>query len=416
MTQPSDNPALRVLMVQDGARRRYALPAALEQAGALAAMYTDWFDQPGTLLHLLTRLLSHCGDAGRRLTGRTHPALQHAHVRTNPRLTLRHHRGAQRFAQQADYYQWAARNIGAWIARENFANANVLLGFIRNLDPALLTAAQQRGLITVGDQIIAPAAVEIAAARAQQERWPGWEADVEASQLRPFVDWEQQTWAALDHIICMSDYVRAGLHSQGVAADKITVIPYPIDARAFRVADRANRTGPVTIGFVGAVNLRKGAPDFLQVASRFDPQQVRFVMVGENHLNPEKLNAHRGHVELVGKVPRAQVADWLDRFDIFFFPTTCEGSAGSVMEAMCCGLPVVTTPSAGSVIEHAKNGLLCPVGDHDAMTAALQALIHQPKQRLQLGHAARQRAEQFTLAAYQSQLIALLERLLQERR
>jgi len=78
-------------------------------------------------------------------------------------------------------------------------------------------------------------------------------------------------------------------------------------------------------------------PWFLETASRFNPNQVRFVMVGLVTLDKTRLEPFADRVQFVGAVPHSQVAEWLRKFDVFFFPSTCEGSAGAVLEAMSAG-------------------------------------------------------------------------------
>lgn len=409
-TTVTDN--LQVAMIQDGARRRYALPATLHQAGNLAVMYTDFFIRPRSLENTLINL---SGLLGRKrsasLAGRTHPQLQSALVRTFPLTMMRHRRMASRFASEADYYQQVAADHAKIICKQGFADANLLLGFIRNMHPNLLAEAHRRGLVTVGDQIIAPAAQEIAEAQKQTQRWPGWQDGVLENNVQAFVDFEKQSWAHLDHILSMSEYVKQGLIEQGVDEKKITLLPYPIDIAAYTPPDRSTRDPhrPITIGFVGAVNLRKGAPEFMHVAKRFDPQQVKFKMIGTNHLNPDMLLPFTDHVQWIGKVPRSKIADYLGQFDLFFFPTTCEGSAGSVAEAMAMGLPVVTTPNAGSQVRDGIEGRIVSCGDMDGYHEAMADLIADRDKRLAMGNAARDRAMLFDRSWYQQTLVSTLE-------
>jgi glycosyltransferase involved in cell wall biosynthesis len=134
-------------------------------------------------------------------------------------------------------------------------------------------------------------------------------------------------------------------------------------------------------------------------------------MVGPVQLDPLKVAAHRGHVELIGGVPRSQVLDWLTRFDIFFFPTTCEGSAGSVMEAMASGLPVVTTPNSGTVARDGIEGFVAPYHDLDRLANAIRQLTDEPDLRLRMGKAARKRIETFNMDWYAQALADLYRRL-----
>ena len=57
--------------------------------------------------------------------------------------------------------------------------------------------------------------------------------------------------------------------------------------------------------------------------------------------------------------------------DVFVFPTWMEGSAKAVYEALAVGLPVVTTPCAGSVVEDGKDGFIVPPGDVESIREKL---------------------------------------------
>lgn len=394
------NPA-RVVMIQDGSRRRFAVPLALQQAGILERVFADWLVTPSSFEERLARLVRRFLPAlGAKMAERGCAALPADRVVRNPWLALRLRLSARWHASAQDYYQTVARKTSRWILRQGFGQANALYGFVHNVAPEVYAAARRRGLKTAGDQIIAPVAVELAEAREQARRWPGWEAAGAFHSRARMRDWEERTWAELDRVTCMSEYVRQGLIAQGFPAERITLIEYPFDAGAFHAPDRGRRSGPVTVGFVGAVGLRKGAPYFFEVARRFDPRQARFVMVGRVDLDPAKGAAHRGHVELAGEVPHSRVAEFLERFDVFFFPTTCEGSAGAVMEAMASGLPVVTTPNSGTTARDGVEGFVVPHPDLDLLTDRLRQLVEDPELRLRMGQAARRRAEAFSLDWY----------------
>jgi glycosyltransferase involved in cell wall biosynthesis len=80
--------------------------------------------------------------------------------------------------------------------------------------------------------------------------------------------------------------------------------------------------------------------------------------------------------------------------DIFTLPSHREGMPRSIAEAMLCGLPVVATDIRGSREEvvHGETGLLVPVNDPAALTAALSDLVADGEKRRRFGAAALQRA------------------------
>ena len=421
---PSPKPTAarpRVAVIQDGARLHYAVPVALKRAGLLEVMFTQWFARRRSVQRLISLSLRRVRPAlGRRMAERRCDELNDARVVRSTSLTLREMLARRRFDNAADFYIWQSEQVRRWVMRRGLGDANMLMGFVLNIAPGLCADARQRGLLTVGDQIIAPVPVMLDEAQRQHDRWPGWEPAQALDEHAPMLEQEAKTWPQLDHVTCASEYVKQGLVAHGVAAAKITVIPYPIDTKpnTHRIdgGDRAERRdGPVVVGFVGGVNLRKGAPWFFQVARRFDPRQVRFVMVGPVGLAPEIVEQHRGEVELAGAVPRSEVSRRLAGFDVYFFPTTCEGSATSLMEAMAAGLPVVTTPNSGTVARHGEEGFITHDDDVDGFEQAIRQLAADAELRREMGAAARRRVETFDLDWYSGQLGALYQRLITQR-
>jgi glycosyltransferase involved in cell wall biosynthesis len=223
---------------------------------------------------------------------------------------------------------------------------------------------------------------------------------------------EVETWEHVDRITCMSPYVRDALISVGVPPNQITVIPYPWNEPVPDIIERENRSGPLTIGFVGAVGLRKGCPYFLEVARRFDPKRFKFVMVGDVLLDKDRLGPYQDHVTFTGKVPRSAVKGWLAKFDIFFFPSTCEGSAGAVMEAMASGLAVLTTPSSGSVVEHGIDGFVYDHHEIGKFESAIRQLDGDRDLLSSMGQSGRRRVLSYNLKSYGADLKNLFEELL----
>ena len=96
-----------------------------------------------------------------------------------------------------------------------------------------------------------------------------------------------------------------------------------------------------------------------------------------------------------GRVPKAEVPQWLDRGDVFLNTTNVDNTPVSVIEAMACGLPVVSTAVGGVpyLIEHGKDGLLVPPSDARAMADAVRRLLKDPDLAEALARAARLKVE-----------------------
>jgi glycosyltransferase involved in cell wall biosynthesis len=405
----SNPPSLRVAVIQDGARLHYAVPLALQKAGVLRVMFSEAFFPRGMTSNLIRRFAGQLASSQvRAMLQRRADEIPPEFVRTNFFLTARQRLSRRRYNSDESFYQWSSRAAGDWVLRQGIKDSNALFGFVRNIDPRICREFRNRGVLTIGDQMIAPAAVEAAEAAIQNERWPDWKQTGREADYKLVQQVEQATWEELDRITCGSEYVRAGLVAQGIAASKINVIPYPIDAAKYPTSldqPPSPSNHPLTIGFVGTVGLRKGAPYFLEVAKRLKGPRFRFVMVGPIQLPDPIKKMMSESIELVGRVPRAQTVDWMLKFDVFLFPSTCEGNAGSVTEAMATGLPIITSPNSGTPVQDNLHGFLRNYTDIDGMIACLETLAANPNQRRDMANASRSLAQTLTLENYGKQLV-----------
>ena len=104
---------------------------------------------------------------------------------------------------------------------------------------------------------------------------------------------------------------------------------------------------------------------------------------GNNRAELEKMVADLGlgtHVRFMGTRPHAELAEILSAADIFVLATRAEGWANVFLEAMACGLPVVTTDVGGNreVVCQPELGEVVPFDDAQALGRALQSALNKP--------------------------------------
>ncbi len=116
----------------------------------------------------------------------------------------------------------------------------------------------------------------------------------------------------------------------------------------------------------------------------------------------EQLGVHRDTLFL-GKVKNPIEALLIS--DLFMLPSESESFGLSALEAMAAGVPVVASTAGGisEVVEDGVAGILCPIGDVDALAAAALHLLSDPA-----------RLERFSLQALQSANRFHIERVLPE--
>ena len=414
MTTPQFTPAPReapghtamaepaVILDQGHARLHYAVALALQDAGILEAAFCDFYNTEAGFSRLAVGALRRLHPAtGQRMADRRNDRLDPARVETDRGRTLL--LDAMRvFLKVPAHRHWSrwSRVRSTRIRRRGLHRGNTLHGFVTSLHPPLVREARERGLLTSGEQIIAPVAEQVREARIQQERFPG--AAEEAWEIGR--DWlgevEAATWPLLGCVTCPSAYVKNALVAAGLEEQRIHVHPYPYQVRAEPAPERPRDARPLTVGFLGGVNLRKGAPYFLQVARRLASDRLRFRMVGPIGLSDAMVRSHAGCVDFAGGVSRSRVREEMRNFDVFYFPSTCEGSAGVVYEAADARLPVVTSPNSGTHLIDGAEARLCAYDDVDGACARIEELAGDAGLRAHLGDAAHAALGRCTVGGY----------------
>ena len=102
------------------------------------------------------------------------------------------------------------------------------------------------------------------------------------------------------------------------------------------------------------------------------------------------------NVKVFRDVSLEQLRDLYRASSLFVLPSNEEGLGIVILEAMACGLPVVSTDCGGpaTAIVPDETGLLTPVGDAEALAGAMCALLEDPAQRTRMGAAGRRRVEE----------------------
>lgn len=100
------------------------------------------------------------------------------------------------------------------------------------------------------------------------------------------------------------------------------------------------------------------------------------------------------HLLITGKVPKSEIHLWLNRGDIFLNTTDIDNTPISILEAMACGLCVVSTNVGGLpyLLKDECDALLAPPDDAEALAAAIRRLLLQPDLAESISNAGRKKA------------------------
>lgn len=93
---------------------------------------------------------------------------------------------------------------------------------------------------------------------------------------------------------------------------------------------------------------------------------------------------------------------WYYHADLFFLPTEREAFGRVIIEAMACGLPVITTNVGGlrEIVGHMKDGILVPPGNVKKMADAIMEILDNDNLKTKLSLTAQKRAGDFGLKSH----------------
>jgi len=180
----------------------------------------------------------------------------------------------------------------------------------------------------------------------------------------------------------------------------VPVLHTGIETEKFRPLDRPKPANPIIV-FAGKLAANKGIFILLEAAlslvREIPDLRLRFLGRGADHVVAQlkKRVEEAGKPDLLdlpGFVPHGELATHLNEAYVFAAPSSYEPGPGLVnLEAMACGLPVVTTSGSGSaeVVQNEITGLLVPPGDVGALASALHRLLSSRETRVRFGENAR---------------------------
>jgi glycosyltransferase involved in cell wall biosynthesis len=399
----------RVIVVQQGARHNYAMPAALAERGMLEALYTDLCAGKGIgRLAGLAALTGRApgGAAIARLAKRRPPASVLARTRTFDALGLRLHRTYGRHTEDGAREREALlRKAGDAMRRAGFGQATHVLSMFGE-GRSFLEEARERRLRVVCDVNVALSTERIV--REEQQRFPEWEDAVVywggTLGVGQGFDPTGPMLRASHRLLCPSEFVRRDLiENFNVAPERITLLPYAVEPRWLDL-ETTPEAGRVL--FAGTAELRKGIQYLAPAASLLKTLDSSYrVRIAGGVTARVRAQPCVKDLEFLGRVPRADMMEEFAKADVFVLPSLAEGSAGAIYEALGAGIPVVTTEASGSVVRHGTDGFIVPARDPEALAAAVHRIVSDRELRDRMSVAARARAEEHQWSRFGERLV-----------
>ncbi len=214
-----------------------------------------------------------------------------------------------------------------------------------------------------------------------------------------------------------SSFTRQTLIENGADPAAIRVLPYGVDLARFAPSAAAHDiSGPLQLLFVGTINQRKGIKYLLEALRLVRSPRVELSVCGRVVDDLSLFKPFGSQVRIRPSVSHTELIEAYRQADLFVLPSVAEGFGQVLLEALACGLPILSTThtAAPDLIEQEREGFVVEPRRPDLLAAHIEwAIDHRPELR-QMRSAARARAEQFTWSRFQSGVVAAAREFLAE--
>lgn len=216
----------------------------------------------------------------------------------------------------------------------------------------------------------------------------------------------------LSGVVCVSGNNEMLLRKNGFIDENMLtgVFPNGVDERKFRVMDKAACRKELgfpedafIVAFTGAFTSNKGA-DRLNEALK-SCENVSAIFLGQGPLEPDC-----ERILFKGRVANNDVGKYLNAADVFVLPTRGEGCCNAIVEALSCGLPVISSdlPFNDDILNE-RNSLRIDVENVDQIRESIQKLYRDRELWEELARGAGKSAAALSIGTRAQRIVKFME-------
>ncbi len=219
-------------------------------------------------------------------------------------------------------------------------------------------------------------------------------------------------------VICVStknkeESIAAGLTS----AEKCIVLPNAVDASEFCKMDKAEvrkelgfPVDAFIVSFLGRFNERKGAGRVMDAIRKINDKEIKSIFIGKTTTG-DTFKPEGDDVLFFGSLAHSDVVKYLNAADVFVLPSLAEGCSNAIVEAMACGLPIISSDLPFNYdILNSDNSIMVDPMDADAISKGIKTLKENPTAREVMSHAALQTAQELTIVKRAHRIVEFIQK------
>ena len=214
-------------------------------------------------------------------------------------------------------------------------------------------------------------------------------------------------------VICVASKSKKESVSAGFATeDMCVVIPNSVDPKLFFQRDKQEmrkrhgfQTDDFIVAFVGQWNSRKGVRRLSDALTSLQNEHIKAFFIGTGAETPDY-----EHTLFAGTLSHDVLPEYLCCADVFVLPTINEGCSNAVIEAMACGLPVLSADKEFNwdVLDKSNSILFDPM-DIGQIATSIKTIYEDSNLREQLSKGALLRASSLTLDTRADKILSFIK-------
>lgn len=303
-----------------------------------------------------------------------------------------------------DLVHWVYLCLDRQVAKHHIQGLNAIYTY-EDLAATTFQEAKQQGILCLYDLPIPFYRMTRNIMRQEAENFPEIAPAIESIQEPAWkIERKEEEVKLADHIFVASSVTKNSLLEIGVEPEKISVIPYGAPIDYFQPQSKTDDCFRAL--FVGRVSPRKGVHYLLQAWQELRLNNAELVFVGTNMFPTGWFEQYKNIYRHVPSVPHTLLNQYYSSASVLVFPSLVEGFGLVLLEAMACGIPVITTPNTAGpdILTDGVEGFIVPIRDIEALKEKLEWCHTHPTELAEMGRAARRKAEQLNWGLYRQRL------------
>lgn len=210
-------------------------------------------------------------------------------------------------------------------------------------------------------------------------------------------------------VICVSTKNKEESIKKGLTtAEKCIVIPNAVDETIFYLKNKnqcRQKLGfpldCLIIAYIGSFTISKGVLRLSNAIELLNDSLIKSIFIGQGKHVPNCEG-----ILYSGFLDHDEIANYLNSADIFVLPTLAEGSSNAIVEALACGIPIISsncTFNYDTLNEY--NSILINPSNIDEISNAIKTLKDNLALRIRLSNGAKESAKELTLSSRAKKII-----------